>query len=61
MSAMFAEEYLTLKQVAATLQVDVRTIQRYARDGKLKVIRITRKNTRVARKDLDSLIKASKA
>lgn len=62
MSAVPASNQLmTLKQAAEQLQVNLRTIQRYISDGKLKVIRITRKNTRIAPRDWEQFLRAGRS
>lgn len=52
--------YLTLKQIAETLQVDKRTVRRYVQSGRLKVIRLSANATRVDREDFVKFIKAAR-
>jgi len=51
---------LTVKEVADKLRISERTVYRYIEAGKLKVIKLTRKVTRIAEKDLIQFLKKHK-
>ena len=51
---------LTIKEVAKKLRISERTVYRYIEAGKLKVIKLTRKVTRIAEKDLLQFLKKHK-
>ncbi|HVB22284.1 MAG TPA: helix-turn-helix domain-containing protein [Ktedonobacteraceae bacterium] len=46
------EELLKLKQVASELQVDIRTVYRYIRQKKLRVVRLSAREFRIWRSEL---------
>lgn len=48
---------LTLKQIAAELQVTRRTVNRYIESGQLPVIRISTQNVRVERSDFEKFLR----
>jgi excisionase family DNA binding protein len=50
------EPYLTVKEVAALLRVSRQSIYIWIDEGRLQAVKIG-KNVRVARRDLDSLIR----
>lgn len=52
---------VTKREAAETLQVSVRTIDRYIADGTLAAVRVSPRATRVVRKSLDELISAGDA
>lgn len=54
------QTFYTTSQVAALLQVDVESIRRYVRSGKLKAVRLGGKFIRIEKKDLDHFIKQQK-
>lgn len=56
---METREYLTLSDVATELKMDVETIRRYARSGKLPASKLGR-GYRVKRTDLEAFLEASK-
>lgn len=43
-------------EAAETLQVTVRTIDRYIKDGTLQVVRLSPRATRITRESLDALV-----
>lgn len=51
---------LTPKQVANKLGVSEFTIWRYIKDGKLKAIKLTKRNFRIEEKDLIQFLKKHK-
>ena len=51
------KNYLTVEDVAEYLQVGVRTVHRYVKDGHIKAIKIGR--WRIMKKDLQDFIKRS--
>ncbi|MHB1414614.1 MAG: helix-turn-helix transcriptional regulator [Chloroflexota bacterium] len=52
---------LTLQEVAARLRVTVRTVQRLVQDGRLPVVRISRKMTRFRSSDVEQLVQAHRS
>lgn len=52
------DKLLTTEEVANLLQIDVQTARRFAREGKIKAIKIG-KHFRVRPNDLEGFIKAS--
>lgn len=52
-----ATMYLTPEQVALQIQVNVETVYRYLRAGKLRGARVSYKCWRVAQSDLDSFMR----
>lgn len=51
---------LTIQEVAEKLRISERTVYRYIDAGKLKVIKLTRKVTRIAESDLLQFLKKHK-
>ena len=49
------KEYYTTKEVAELLQIDVQTVRRYIREGKLKATRISKNIQRIAAEEIDFL------
>jgi len=52
--------FLTIEEVAKKLRIGERTIYRYIESGKLPAIKLTRKATRIAEKDLIQFLKKHK-
>jgi excisionase family DNA binding protein len=50
------EELLTLHQVAEELQLHIETIREWVREGKLPAIKLSKREYRVARSDLDTFL-----
>ncbi|MDE2025389.1 MAG: Fic family protein [Patescibacteria group bacterium] len=54
------QDFYTSDQVATLLQVDVESVRRYVRRGKLKAVKLGGKFIRIEKKDLDQFIKQQK-
>ncbi|MBI4708952.1 MAG: helix-turn-helix domain-containing protein [Candidatus Portnoybacteria bacterium] len=48
---------LTIREVIQILRISEPTFYRYVRAGKIKTIKISRKNTRISEKELNKLLK----
>jgi len=51
------EELLKPEQVAQKLQLDIRTVYRYIRDDKLRVVRLSAREFRIRRSELDKFLR----
>lgn len=51
------DEYLTPNQIAAQLQLNVETVYRWLRAGKLPGLRVSRKSWRIDRKQFEDFMK----
>lgn len=54
------QDFYTTDQVATLLQVDVESVRRYVRSGKLKAVKLSGKFIRIEKKDLDQFINQQK-
>jgi len=52
-----SDELLTVEQVAAELQMHPDTIRRYIREKKLRAVRLSARDLRVRRSELESFLK----
>ena len=52
------EELLKPEQVAQKLQLDIRTVYRSIRDDKLRVVRLSAREFRIRRSELDRFLRA---
>ena len=52
------EELLKPEQVAQKLQLDIRTVYRYIRDDKLRVVRLSAREFRIRRSELERFLRA---
>jgi excisionase family DNA binding protein len=50
------DELLKPKEVARELQVDIRTVYRYIRQEKLRVVRLSAREFRIRRSELDRFL-----
>ena len=50
------DELLKPKEVARELQVDIRTIYRYIREQRLRVVRLSTREFRIRRSELDRFL-----
>jgi len=55
------QNFHTTAQIASLLQVDVESVRRYVRSGKLKAVRLGGKFIRIEKRDLDQFIKQQKS
>jgi excisionase family DNA binding protein len=55
------DKLLTVLQIAKRLSVCEHTIYRYIKAGKLKIIKLTPRNFRIAEKDLNQFLKKHKS
>ena len=55
-----AQRILSLGDVAQRLDVSVRTVQKWVRDGRLTVVRLGVKTTRVLEEDLTRFLQSSR-
>jgi excisionase family DNA binding protein len=51
------EELLKPEQVAQKLQLDIRTVYRYIRDDKLRVVRLSAREFRIRRSELERFLR----
>ena len=51
------EELLKPDQVAQKLQLDIRTVYRYIRDDKLRVVRLSAREFRIRRSELERFLR----
>ena len=51
------EELFKPEQVAQKLQLDIRTIYRYIRDDKLRVVRLSAREFRIRRSELERFLR----
>ncbi len=49
-------DWLTKKQAAATLQIAVRTLDRYIRNGKIKATRLSKRAVRIPATSVERLL-----
>lgn len=52
-------EYITMKEAAAALKLNIATLYRWRNAGKIKVVRFGRNAVRIERGELDRFIQAS--
>lgn len=55
------DELLKPKQVASELQLDIRTIYRYIRQQRLRVVRLSARDFRIRRSELDKFLRDREA
>ena len=54
------DNLLTIKEVAASLQIHPQTVKRYISDGRLKAVKIGYRVTRITSPDLQEFIQSRK-
>lgn len=50
------KDYYTTEEVAELLSVDVQTVRKYVREGKIKAIKLNKRMIRIARKEIEYLL-----